>query len=233
MKQAKTIAKPQQLESVSESEEGTSLLPKAQELNEKPEQRAKKQEFFGVRSYVHTFYEAMAMDNPHMYEETGSHFEYITPIRKRRKQIICWRATFCSGMLILTMGLTAILVGFLVPKRKEVVDVQEDIEIINRADQAFNQDLDICKIVGMVLFCVGGIMVTIVLLALILMKKHRMEDPLAEEIPMNERETDTEPGPGTPIDVKVPVTEELTTVQPKRMDPEEVVMTNTGLCKVP
>lgn len=233
MKQAKTIAKPQPLESVSETEEGTTLLSKARDLNEKPEPTTKKQEFFGVRSYVHTFYEAMAMDNPHMYEETGNHFEYITPIRKRRKQILCWRALFCSGMLVLTMGLTAILVGFLVPKRKEVVDVQEDIEIINRADQAFNQDLDICKIVGIVLFCTGGIMVTIVLLALLLMKKHRMEDPLSEEIPMAEPDTDIEPGPGTPIDVKVPATEELTAVQPKRVDPDEVVMTNAGLCKVP
>lgn len=235
MKQAKTIAKPQPLESVSETEEGTTLLSKAKELNAKSESSSKKQEFFGVRSYVHTFYEAMAMDNPHMYEETGSHFEYMTPIRKRRKQILCWRAVFCSGMLIMTMGLIAILVGFLVPKKKEVVDIQEDIEIIDREDQAFNQDLDICKIVGIVLFCTGGVMVIIVLLALTLMKKHTMVDPLSEEIPMDEpEETDVvEPGPGTPMDVKVPATEELTAVQPKRVDPEEVVMTNAGLCKVP
>lgn len=235
MKQAKTIAKPQQLESVSETEEGTTLLSKvsAKETTDKSEPTARKQEFFGVRSYVHTFYEAMAMDNPHMYEDTGNHFEYATPMRKRRKQILCWRAMLCSGLLILSMGLIAILVGFLVPKRKEVVDVQEDIEIINRSEQAFNQDLDICKIVGIVLFCTGGIMVTIVLLALTLMKMNRNEDPLAEEIPMAEAETDMEAGPGSPMDVKVPATEELAAVQPKRVDPEEVVMTNAGLCKVP
>lgn len=233
MKQAKTISKPQLLESVSETEEGTTLLSKGRELNTNPETTNKKQEFFGVKSYVHTFYEAMAMDNPHMYEEGGSHFEYLTPIRKRRKQILCWRAVFCSGMLILTMGLITILVGFLVPKRKEVVNVQEDIEVISKAEQLFNQDLDICKIVGIVLFCTGGIMVTIVLLALMLMRKHRMEDPLSEEIPMAEPEAEMEPGPGTPMDVKVPATEELTAVQPKRVDPEEVVMTNAGLCKVP
>ncbi|KFM71294.1 Neurensin-1, partial [Stegodyphus mimosarum] len=234
MKQAKTISKPQLLESVSETEESQTLLSKPRESQEALQTANKNQEFFGVRSYVHTFYEAMAMDNPQAYEDVGRRFGYTVPIRKRRKQVLCWRAMLFSGIFIMIMGLIAILVGFLVPKRKEVVDTQEDIEIINRADQAFNEDLDICKIVGIFLFCSGGSMITAMLLILILTRRNRIDDPLsAEEIPLTSAEVCQEPGPSTPMDVKVPATEELTTVQPRRTDPEEVVMTNTGLCKMP
>ncbi|GFY40764.1 uncharacterized protein TNIN_407461, partial [Trichonephila inaurata madagascariensis] len=65
MKQAKTISKPQPLESVSESEEGQVLLPRSTDIDPRGASTStgrRNQEFFGVRSYVHTFYEAMAME---------------------------------------------------------------------------------------------------------------------------------------------------------------------------
>ncbi|XP_071036259.1 neurensin-1-like isoform X2 [Parasteatoda tepidariorum] len=232
MKQAKTISKPQPLESVSETEESQILLPKANPLQTEISPSKKGSEFFGVRSYVHTFYEAMAMDNPHGYEDIENPFGYIMPVRKRRKQILCWRILFGSGLFILCVGLVALLVGFLVPKRKEIVDSQEDIEIIDRYDQAFNQDLDTCKVVGIILFCTGGILVTVVLLALTVLWKSKRDDPLSlEELPLTTKEIDQIPN--TPMDVKVPATEEVSAVQPKRVDPDEVVMTNAGLCKIP
>ncbi|GFT66852.1 uncharacterized protein NPIL_206121 [Nephila pilipes] len=234
MKQAKTISKPQPLESVSESEEGQVLLPKSTDIDPRGTTTTtgkRNPEFFGVRSYVHTFYEAMAMDNPHAYEDQ---FGYVMPARKRRKQILCWRLMLGSGVLILLMGIIFISVGFLVPKKKEVIDIQEDLEIIDRVFQAFNKDLDIFKIVGIVLFCVGGLMMAGVFLALTLIWKNRGEDPLSsEEIPLTGTHPQQDNGPNATMDVKVPATEELTTVQPKRVDPDEVVMTNAGLCKIP
>ncbi|XP_054709354.1 neurensin-1-like [Uloborus diversus] len=225
-KQAKSLSKPKLLESVSETEESQSLLSRSSKTES--DLNSKGQEFFGVRSYVHTFYEAMAMDN--VPDEPRCHFysgNFRTPLRKRRKQVLCWRLTFFTGLLILCVGLTAILVGFLVPRRKEVVNIQEDIEIIDRVDQAFNRDLQLCKVVGIALFCTGGLIVAAVLLAMIA-KMPKRDDPV-EEIPM----TEPDRGPTSPVGTKVPATEELKPVQPKRMDAEKLVMTHAGLCQLP
>ncbi|CAL1285739.1 unnamed protein product [Larinioides sclopetarius] len=234
MKQAKTISKPQPLESVSESEEGQALLPKSTDFSiagPSTSTDRRSPEFFGVRSYVHTFYEAMAMDNPHAYE---NQFGYPVPSRKRRRQLLCWRWILGSGVVTILMGVVFITVGFLVPKKNVVVDIQEDIEIIDKEHLSFNWVLDIVKIIGITLFCTGGLMVAGLFLALTFICKSRIEESLtAEEIPLTGTESRPDKGPNAAIDVKVPATEELTAVQPKRADPEEVVMTNAGLCKIP
>ncbi|KAF8781930.1 neurensin-1-like [Argiope bruennichi] len=234
MKQAKTISKPQPLESVSESEEGQALLPKATDFSTPGPSTSTERnhpEFFGVRSYVHTFYEAMAMDNPQDFE---NEFGYPVPSRKRRRQLMCWRWILGSGVVTLMLGAILIAIGFLVPKRNVVVDIQEDIEIIDKEHMAFNYALDIVKIMGITLFCTGGLMVAGLFLALTFICKSRIDDPLnAEEIPLAGGDACPDTGPNAAMDVKVPATEELTAVQPKRADPEEVVMTNAGLCKIP
>ncbi|GIY41081.1 uncharacterized protein CDAR_225111 [Caerostris darwini] len=232
MKQAKTISKPQPLESVSETEEGQALLSKSTDnVGASTSTERRNPEFFGVRSYVHTFYEAMAMDNPHAYEES---YGYVLPSRKRRRQVLCWRLTLGAGVVTFLLGIIFISIGFFVPKKKEVIDIQEDIEIIDRAFLEFNKDLDVFKIVGMVLFSAGGLVMAGVLIAVTLMWRNRSDDPLSsEEIPLTGTEPRQDEGPKTSMDVKVPATEEVTAVQPKRADPEEVVMTNAGLCKIP
>ncbi|GIY54078.1 uncharacterized protein CEXT_483331 [Caerostris extrusa] len=215
MKQAKTISKPQPLESVSETEEGQALLSKINRQRRSINiHRKKESRVFGVRSYVHTFYEAMAMDNPHAYEES---YGYVLPSRKRKRQVLCWRLTLGAGVVTFCWASYLFRLGFSCQK-KEVIDIQEDIEIIDRAFLEFNKDLDVFKIVGMVLFSAGGLVMAGVLIAVTLMWRNRSDDPLSsEEIPLTGTESRQDEGPKTPMDVKVPATEEVTAVQPKRL----------------
>lgn len=239
VKQVKAMSRTQLLESVSESDEGAqpTLL---QSSLDSPDHRSQKSsrcpEFFGVKSYVHTFYEAMAMDSPQAYENTGYSSINPIPLRKRRRNN-CLKITVWLGVVFLVVGFVALLVGFLVTKRNAMADVQEGIAVINQDDLSFNRNIDACKIAGIVIFCTGGIITTaMLLLHLLFIRRQRTEDDNLNQVIRvvnEEEEEEEERPPKTPMEAKVPVTEEIASVQPRRSHPEEVVMTNAGLCKVP
>ncbi|TRY93870.1 hypothetical protein DNTS_023781 [Danionella cerebrum] len=105
-------------------------------------------EGFGVRSYLHQFYE----------ECTGSAWESEHTLQMQRARSrwrsIVWKACFSVGAVLSLCGLSVLLVGFLTSPRLESFG-QEDLLFVDGRAVRFNQALEGCKLAGAVLISVG------------------------------------------------------------------------------
>lgn len=186
-------------------------------------------EFFGVRSYLHHFYETMTVKNPDIYEDFDEHDNrYLTTPGKRRHIGVYWKATLYIGFILLICGLILLLVGYYVRQRDVVVGYKEDLEIIDRSSLDFNRNLDICKILGLLVFCLGGAILLAALLIPTVVSNY-CDDDDQEAFKVKASFDDPEE---SPTEKKIPATEALTSVQPKRGE-DHMVITEVGLCKVP
>ncbi|KFM66539.1 Neurensin-1, partial [Stegodyphus mimosarum] len=191
-------------------------------------------EFFGVRSYLHNFYESVSIRNPQLYEDIyEDDMLYLSQTRKQRKAaLFCWKFNLAMGAFTLALGLFFILVGYITPLRQGIAGQQEGFLIIDRDAARFNYYIKLCRIMGLIVFCIGGCIFCFTMLLSVFFNIHYSDDE--DETPV---ETfcvtlTAEDVPQSPTDKKIPATEELTSVQPKR-EVDEVVMTNAGLCKPP
>ncbi|XP_030639231.1 neurensin-1 [Chanos chanos] len=104
---------------------------------------------YGVRSYLHQFYE----------ECTASIWERDEDFQIQRSpnrwSSVLWKVCLALGALILVAGLSVLLVGYATPPRIEAFGEDELLFVDGRAVR-FNRALDACKLAGAVLFCVGG-----------------------------------------------------------------------------
>ncbi|NXX00108.1 NRSN1 protein, partial [Larus smithsonianus] len=104
---------------------------------------------YGVWSYVHQFYE----------DCTASIWEYEDDFRIQRLpgrwSSMFWKVGLISRTAFLLIGLTVLVVGFLVPPKIEALG-KDDFVVVDTHVAQFNGSLDICKLAGAILFCVGG-----------------------------------------------------------------------------
>ncbi|XP_076319204.1 neurensin-1-like [Tachypleus tridentatus] len=122
--------------------------------------------FFGVRSYLNNFYEDLTVKTPDIYEEFDEYnYQFLTDQKNRCNKATFWKIIFSTGLVLLILGLILLLLGYFLPQRRVVVGFQADFEIIDRSALVFNENLDICKGTGLIVFCIGG---TISLVALLL-----------------------------------------------------------------
>lgn len=159
---------------------------------------------YGVRSYLHQFYE----------DCTASIWEYDDDFQIQRSpsrwSSAFWKVGLISGTVFMLIGLTILAVGFLVPSKIEAFGEEDFIVVDNHAVQ-FNSALDICKLVGAILFCIGGTAMAACLLMSTFAKsyskeekylqqrfKERIADKKAHALPVTKS-----PAPG---ESKVPVT---------------------------
>ena len=70
------------------------------------------------------------------------------------------------GVNLLLFGIIGILVGYLVPQKPIFLKVDEENSegYVDRSAMAFNTTLDVCKLIGLILFCVGGMTLAMALL---------------------------------------------------------------------
>ncbi|XP_014662016.1 PREDICTED: neurensin-1-like [Priapulus caudatus] len=189
---------------------------------------------FGVRSYLHHFYESMAVRNPHLYEELSrdEDFQYLIKPRRRRCGSIWWKIGLWSGVNLVVFGLVAILVGYLVPQRPEVVDHQGYYDAISKNALRYNTNLDIFKLVGLIVFCIGGCLLAVSLLFPSFLYQWCEDDLLASE-PFGISTKDTEKEPLSPTEKRVPGIPVVKGVQPQRDSNEAVLATKAGMYTVP
>ena len=132
------------------------------------------------------------------------------------------------------LGAVVMIAGYLMPRLSTDVGYQEEMRIIDRAAYIFNQNLDWCKIIGLGVFCVGGTLLSASLLLPSLVGLSCLDDSDDDEsTPFKLRISDTEDFCDDPSDEakdRIPATEQLKSVQPKR--DEKVIVTNSGLKKV-
>ncbi|XP_061772170.1 neurensin-1 [Nerophis ophidion] len=160
---------------------------------------------YGVRSYLHQFYE----------ECTASIWERDEDFQIQRSpsrwSSLFWKVCLVFGTVILFAGLIVIMVGYATPARIEAFG-EEDLLFVDSQAVSFNHALDVCKLTGAVLFCVGGTSMAVGLLLSAFAKSYSKEELYLQQ-KFKERLADLHSTVGTPImraptpgEGKVPVT---------------------------
>ncbi|GAB6028906.1 Neurensin-1 [Chamberlinius hualienensis] len=138
-------------------------------------------DYYGVKSYLHHFYENVAVKNPDLYEElqggnitsagaTRTGYRYLMePPKKLKCRSLWWKMAVWSGVFILIAGVIVILVGYLLPRRLVVLDgfssdSNDEWRVVDKAALRYNAKLDTCKLTGLIVFCIGGAVVAVALL---------------------------------------------------------------------
>ncbi|XP_076364808.1 uncharacterized protein LOC143254003 [Tachypleus tridentatus] len=185
--------------------------------------------FFGIRSYVYEFYDSVRIPDSQLYDEFEDYdFRYLVKQGKKFRRSFCWKVAFWSGVMLLVFGVILLLLGHFAPEKKVVIGQKNNLEIIDRSAQLFNKNLGLCKVIGLVVFFIGFVIVLAVFILPKVVFKHAKHDV-----------SDSEEGCDFNVAYsqqtsqdKIPASEKLTNVQPKRSDGDSVIMTNKGLCKI-
>ncbi|XP_071485307.1 uncharacterized protein [Diadema antillarum] len=232
------ITRSPRLESVSESEISSNV--------DSPSSSSE----FGVRSYLHNFYEAdpgvknkdeFFVDDDNA-ARSGQKSACGNPYTNSRWRSRCscaalwWKAGVFVGTNILVLAVLALLLGYLIQPRQEVVDSRADVAVLNQDNVAFNQKLDAAKLAGLIMLCAGGFVVAISLLVPSLVSSTSRDslnpdefliDPDGRFPPYMPLQTDDD----AMMEDGIPYTSELSNVQPERADSEAIIAGN-GMVKV-
>lgn len=123
-------------------------------------------------------------------------------------------------------GTILLIVGFTFPKMKIDIGYQEEMRIIDKSAFKFNEHLDQVKVIGLILFAAGGILVASALLLPSLLQTN--EEDNQDEISPFKLRIDEESDLGN--ENMIPVIEELKSVQPKQES--TTIITNAGLRQI-
>lgn len=188
-------------------------------------------DYFGVRSYLHNFYQSGSFKDPHVYEEDDDFRYLLHPnMRRRRCRPLWWKLFLWLGANLLVFGLIGIFVGYLVPQKQIVFDIDKakNIAIIDKEALSYNGTLDMCKLIGLVVFCLGGVTLAMALLFPSFLSHYCDEDGKDDSIRVtigNEEKL-----PLSPIEMTIPATPKIKNIQPDRSGTESVV-TKDGMVR--
>lgn len=131
--------------------------------------------WYGVRSYLHLFYEdcAGAIPDDDMGSVQNSHFH-------RGCHALLWKVCLSTGMLLLLIGMAALATGALVPPRLEGITEGQFVVVDQKAVE-YNQALMICKVVGIILCAAAGVLVASSVVSSILCRAARDTQEEEEE----------------------------------------------------
>jgi len=200
--------------------------------DEKEQQKYGCGDFFGVKSHLHHFYDTHFYKDPSIYEEDEDEFRYLLRNNHRRRRCgsIWWKVFVWIGANFLVFGIIGVLVGYLVPMRPIIVgSLSENIEIVDREAISYNFNLDVCKLVGLLLFCVGGLTLTVALLFPSFLYQYFDDDVDSRgNSSFKVRISDEPPTLKSPLEMSVPACSKLSSVQPERKS-DEAVVTQEGM----
>jgi hypothetical protein len=186
--------------------------------SEKPKKKSGCPVYFGVKSYLHDFYDpSSTTKDPNIYEEDDDFALLLNPRSRRRRCPPIWlKVCIWSGANLLLFGIVGILVGYTVPRKSPVTKLNEDKNLgyIDHNAVSFNSTLDLCKLVGLILFCSGGIIFAMSLLFPSFLTNY-CDDDVTEDsirIPLADEKT-----PLSPIEMSIPATSKVKSVQPNRV----------------
>lgn len=206
-------------------------LEKVEEFirEDEPPKASKCPDYFGVRSYLHYFYEAGFKD-PSVYEDDEDDTQYLLRPRNRRRRCrsVWWKSFTWIGAALLIIGLTGILVGYLVKRKPLIIGTDETTAVVDKDAVFFNFNLDVVKLVGLVMFCIGGGTLAISLLVPSFLYNY-CEDGKDESFKV--RIGDEERPLGSPLERLIPANALWSNVQPNRKAGESVVC-QEGIVKV-
>ncbi|KAK2887153.1 hypothetical protein Q8A67_015381 [Cirrhinus molitorella] len=106
---------------------------------------------FGVRSYLHHFYEECTAS---MREQQEDFQGQRSPLRWSSS---FWKVTLAIGVVLLSVGLVVMTVGYSIPTRIEAFG-EGELLFVDRQAMRHNRSLHICVLVGTGLLTLGGVL---------------------------------------------------------------------------
>ncbi|BFZ16404.1 hypothetical protein BsWGS_19443 [Bradybaena similaris] len=77
-----------------------------------------------------------------------------------------WKLLTWAGLILIVMGILSVVVSYLIPSAEWITasgDLDQDVQIYNRMQEC-SVITYMCKIIGFLIFCIGGILLTMSLL---------------------------------------------------------------------
>lgn len=179
---------------------------------------------FGVKSYLHQFYDDTTFKDPCLYEDDDSQFLLQPHHRRRRCTPIWWKIFMWVGVILLVFGVVSILVGYMVPPHQFLIKIPGDSHAyVDTKAQVYNATLDMCKLTGLVLFCVGGATLAMALLFPIFLAHYCDEDTKDYDpgikVPMYDGEKDPH------HHMAIPASSKVKNVQPEKKCQQQNLVT--------
>ncbi|GIY03487.1 uncharacterized protein CDAR_622671 [Caerostris darwini] len=110
--------------------------------------------FFGVKNYLHTFYESYNFKNPQMYEDIPDDSEQ--PPKENKSLKFYWKLSMSITLAVVAIGLILILIGFITPLHTSVAEEKnEEFLVIDKSDTTLNDYLRACRLIGVGMFVAG------------------------------------------------------------------------------
>lgn len=128
------------------------------------------------------------------------------------------------------LGILLIVIGFTFTRLEIDIGYQEEMRIIDKSAYEFNILLDQIKIIGLIMFAFGGIIVaTALLLPSLMPSKETGQNDESTHLKLNIEPNDEEE---TDLRTKnlIPITEKLKPIQPKQST--NTIITNSGLKQI-
>ncbi|KAM3596945.1 uncharacterized protein V6R79_023192 [Siganus canaliculatus] len=111
---------------------------------------------FGVRSYLHHFYEECSSS---MWEKDQEDREFVQGQRSTLWwSSAAWKVSLALGLLILTAGITTLSVGYSTPHKIESFG-EGDLFFVDTQAISFNRGLHVSAGAGIGLSCLGSVLV--------------------------------------------------------------------------
>ncbi|GCB72715.1 neurensin-1 [Scyliorhinus torazame] len=134
------------------------------------------QQRYGVRSYLHQFYE----------DCTASIWEHEDDFQIKKSpsrwSSVLWKVGLMAGTTILLIGMAVITAGYLLlPKIEAFGEEKENFLVVDGHAVQFNVALDICKLAGAILFCIGGVIMAACLLMSTLATSYSKEEKYLQQ----------------------------------------------------
>ncbi|XP_059154406.1 neurensin-1-like isoform X2 [Physella acuta] len=186
--------------------------------------------YFGVKSYLHHFYEDPTFKDPSVYEDDDHRFLLQPHQRRRRCTPIWWKLFMWIGVTLLLFGVTGILIGYLVPPRHVLIgDSLTGNAYVDQRAQEYNTTLDMCKLIGLILFCIGGVTLAMSLLFPSFLTRYCDDEATCDDPDMKvPLQTEAmEKGPLNPVQMAIPASSLVKEVQPSKK-PEQQMLTQTA-----
>jgi hypothetical protein len=196
------------------------------ERKEQKPRQGSMSKLFGVKSYLHNFYEGNLAKDPTVYEDDDD-FEYLLGGQRRRRcTSIWWKVFVWIGANFLIFGIIGVLVGYLVPQKPIFIGKLTDhVYLEDRTALAYNYNLDVCKLVGLILFCIGGLTLAVALLFPSFLYHYCEDDrkDSAFKVKLGGEMSAT-----SPLEMQIPASSLIAGVQPERRV-KEAIITKEGM----
>lgn len=198
------------------------------------------QDYFGVRSYLHQFYESgRGSSSAARYGKYKCDWRSSKHPHGQCSGIYWWKTMAMFGAGCLVIGIVTIIAGLLIPPRPVAVDSELISDGQRPGDDdaaaAFDFRLEICRMVGLTMFCAGGLILAVSLMVPSFYRSCSAAAGAGDEVSAQpviadveeDSDSDADHARSLPVKSAVPVTAAPTEVQPATKLGEATLVSDT------